>query len=333
MEELLKAVIPIVLSKEPNIVLFPKTIEYYKSELTRLLERERFAEAAELLAFLLQCKCDDSRVKEEWRALLAGLRETFPHLAYNEQRASASEKAIALMGEDGEEAEEAEQDGEQSEEELLRQHVLAKAAGDADFTGKLLAMLEADSSAEKQMIVLDQLSHLDRQAVGKPLKMWLELNRIHPLVQFRGLQALRSVGETGPIKMYKLGQSVTVKIEETPLAYEQFPAKLLEVPMQAKTVMESSDVSMAELAEPTWRDFLAFLYGTTVYMELLRMEGAGQARVWACALHQSLSESMYGSSKHIRRQYGLMTGEDSKNLQKPQQVMKLFLSVMSAGVQ
>lgn len=53
-----------------NVILLPRTIDYYQMRLTRLLETDRFAEAAELLRFLLQCRTDDERTVEEWRMLL-----------------------------------------------------------------------------------------------------------------------------------------------------------------------------------------------------------------------------------------------------------------------
>ncbi|GJM79232.1 hypothetical protein HMSSN139_17280 [Paenibacillus sp. HMSSN-139] len=60
--------------------MFPKTLDYYQIELTRMLETERYGEAVELLQFLLQCQGEDPRHYEEWQALLDWLLGAFPAL-------------------------------------------------------------------------------------------------------------------------------------------------------------------------------------------------------------------------------------------------------------
>ena len=57
-----------------NIILFPKTIEYYQIQLTRMLESERYEEAVQLLEFLLNCKGEHTAVYEEWSMLLEWLQ-------------------------------------------------------------------------------------------------------------------------------------------------------------------------------------------------------------------------------------------------------------------
>lgn len=290
-----------------------------------MLEGERFSEAAQMLQFLLQCQSDDPSYKEEWQSLLDWLSDTFPHTIPN--KPGSGSEAIIRDTADADDADEQ----EETESELFKRHVRAKAANDSTFADKLLAMLAPHSPAEKQMMALEQLSHLERRTVAGPLKQWLEHNRLHPLVQFRGLQALRNVGETGTITIYKLGQTLTLSIGETPLHYDQFPGKLKEVLSRTKEMMDKDEPGLAELADVTWRDFLAFLYGTSVYEELLQSESRNE--VWACALHQTLIETTFGhaDNKKITGLYDGLSDEDARSLHKAQQVIKLFLSVISPG--
>ncbi|MDF2717955.1 MAG: hypothetical protein K0R28_4880 [Paenibacillus sp.] len=314
-------VVPIFSSNPDNVILFPKTIEYYQNELTNMLEGERYAEAARLLRFLLRCQSDDPQYKEEWQSLLDWLRATFPHLA-------ADESGVGTEHTERSE----DDDEEETEGELFKRHVRAKAANDSKYTEKLLAMLDPRASAEKQLMALEQLVHLDRRTVGEPLKLWLEESRLHPLVQFRGLQTLRTLGETGTIGIRKLGQSMTLSIGETPLRYEQFPAAARNVLERTKKAMEADQPGLADLAETTWRDFLAFLYGTSVYDELLALDDAG-TDVWAAALHHSVQETMLGRSDEsdLSALYDGLAGADSKSFHKALQVIKLFATVANPG--
>ena len=59
-----------------NIVLFPKTLDYYQIQLTVMLENERYGEAMKLLHFLLQCQGQEERHYDEWQALLDGFRSS-----------------------------------------------------------------------------------------------------------------------------------------------------------------------------------------------------------------------------------------------------------------
>jgi hypothetical protein len=313
-------VVSIVSSNQDNVVLFPTTIEYYQNELTQMLEGERYGEATRLLRFLLRCQSDDPQYKEEWQSLLDWLTSTFPD--------SLGEASGAESGQ----AERSEDDEEQTEGELFKRHVRGKAANDPQYADKLLAMLDPQAAAEKQMMALEQLAHLDRVTVGGPLKHWLEESRLHPLVQFRGLQALRSVGEKGTVEIRKLGQAMSLPISDTPLRYEQFPAAARNVLERSRQAMEADQPGLADLAETTWRDFLAFLYGTSVYDELLALDDAG-TDVWAAALHQTVLETLFGRSddSEISGLYQGLEGTDPKSFHKALQVIKLFMTVSNPG--
>jgi len=309
-----------VSSNSDNVILFPKTIEYYQSELTRLLEGERYAEAAGMLRFLLQCQSDDPEYKEEWQSLLGWLVESFPE-SVREQGSKGS--GVTGPSPDDETEDEVDEAG------MLQRHVRAKAANDSKFVDKLLDMLEPHATAEKQMMALEQLAHLDRRIIGDRLRSWLSESRLHPLVQFRGLQVLRTIGETGTIEIRKLGQTMTLTISDTPVRYEEYPEHLRGIGERVKSVMESKQPGLTELIEATWKDFLAFVYGTAVYDELLALDETGKA-VWAAALHHTVDEMIFerADEQKLGEIYGLPESV-SKSLNKAQQVIKLFATVSS----
>lgn len=308
-------------SNPDNVILFPKTIEYAQNELTGMLEGERYTEAARLLEFLLQCHSGDPQHREEWQALFDWLSATFPHSV---ETRSGAERGDPDLADD--------EDKEETENELFVRHIRAKAAGDPQFADKLFAMLGPEMSAEKQMTALAQLACLDRSSVGERLKEWLTQSRLHPLVQFRGLQALRSVGDTGTIEIRKLGQTLCLRVGDTPLAYGQFPASARAVLDKCRKVTEAKEPALADLAQTTWRDFLAFVYGTSVYDELLSLDEDG-ADQWAAALHHTSQETLYGCADEsgVFGWYKGAAQGEPKRIHRAMQVLKLFASVSVPG--
>lgn len=323
-----KAVKAIVPSKGADVILFPKTIEFYQKELTRLLEEERFAEAARLLTFLLRCRSDDEQYKEEWQSLLGWLQTTFPEL---ETIGDESDQAGETWGNGLGQADP--EDEPDNENELFKRHIRAKAAKDVHYTDKLLESLsEPASAADTQMNALAQLAVLDKESVGQPLRQWLESSRLHPLVQFRALQALRSVGEKGPISLRKLGQHMTLQIEDTPLHFGQFAPSAIQVAARCAKLLDDRETGAAELAEATWRDFLAFVYGTTVYGELTSLQET-EANAWAAALCSIVRELLSGRQEDDsgKRRQDATSGFDTATYQRALQVIRLFATVSTPG--
>jgi hypothetical protein len=125
---------------------------------------------------------------------------------------------------------------------------------------------------------------------------------------------------------------MSLPISDTPLRYEQFPAAARNVLERSRQAMEADQPGLADLAETTWRDFLAFLYGTSVYDELLALDDAG-TDVWAAALHQTVLETLFGRSddSEISGLYQGLEGTDPKSFHKALQVIKLFMTVSNPG--
>jgi len=138
-----KVVMNIADPSKDNVVLLPKTVDYYQMELTRMLETERYGQAMELLRFLLRCQTDDERSRDEWGSLLDWLSTMFPDHA------------------DGTRPDAGEWEEEETENDLRRNHVLQKAAADRAYADKLLEALRQPVSPEKQFMALEQLVYVD----------------------------------------------------------------------------------------------------------------------------------------------------------------------------
>ncbi|WP_166240393.1 hypothetical protein [Paenibacillus turpanensis] len=268
-----------------NLILFPKALDYYQIELTKMLESERYREAAELLRFLIECKNDDERLNLEWMALLEWLGTAFP----------SALKPLA----------ESDAEPESDEREMLRRMLADKSQQDDSYVNKLIYMLDS-SSLEKQLIALDQLAHIKQEGLADKLVAWLRPIEAHPFIQFKILQIAAEAGLEGPLTLRRGDELITVEIERTPLLDSHFPKSLMEIVRRVQQVSGIHDPTIAYFAEQTWRQYIAFVYGTNVYALLSHLEDAG-IDAWAAALHLILAESVAGEAPRdeILEYYGV----------------------------
>ncbi len=272
--------------EKDNIVLFPKTLDYYQIELTRMLETERYGEAADLLRFLLQCQGEDPRHYEEWRALLEWLTDAFPEL----QNGSPA----------------AEDDGYETEESLARRHVEAKLEQDQEYAGKLLSAVIDKPLSEQTLLALDQLAYLDRPEVDEALTEWLHQEELHPLLQYRVLQTLRRRGTVGTLAIERAGEKVEIDIESVPLKPDEFPPAVQEVPERVGEQTQVHDPTLFYFAQELWSQIVMSFYGGRDYRSLIDGDDT-VIDIWAAALHQLVADSLPDgkTDEEIRTLYGI----------------------------
>ena len=275
-----------------NLILFPKTEQYYEEELTRFLKTEQYSDALQLLTFLLQFPTVDPHKAEQWEALRNWLYTMYPESMF---------PMTPPMEEDLEE-----------ETDLLRQYIQEKTADDGAFALKLLNMLK-DGTLEQQVNALEQLAFIDQSGVSQRVKEWLSEKPRHPHIQFKALQALKQMGERGFIEFPKNGEKILVEIEETPMCPEDFPSRIRDMIRRVGDISEISQPDFVYFAKQTWQEFLAYAYGTSIYTDLQNAE-EGAVDVWASALHAILQEKLFGSvnREELLDNYGIV---DSMKLQ------------------
>jgi hypothetical protein len=279
------------LSKE-NVVLLPKTIDFYQIEITRMLETERYEEAMALLRFLGKCDSGDPRTNEEWIALLAWL-ETM----------KSGDSRVDVMEE--------KEDKEETEADLFREHLRIRTDQDPEYINQLMQMLQPNIGASKQLLALDQLAYLEEAAdsrsnITADLVAWLESTLLSPWVQFKALQTLKVRGFQGKVQITKEGVSLNLDIAQVPLALNQYPANMLNVLNKLKQVAEVKEPTLSYFAEEIWEQFLAYVYGMPIYEHLIDVGSAATA-VWAGALHALIGELMTGinNEAEVRKMYGV----------------------------
>ncbi|MGG1312436.1 hypothetical protein [Cohnella laeviribosi] len=279
-------------SQKDNLVLFPKTLDYYQIQLTRMLETERFGDAKALLAFLLQCGGEAERHHAEWEALLGWLEAAFPDA--KEERPGGPD---------------AEDDGLEDAEESFRRRLNERSEQDADYVPRLLQALEAAEDPEQQLLVLGQLSHLEHRDIEPGLRRFLEADEHYPAVQFKALQVLRKQGASGQVALWREGERLAVEAEATPLSFDEFPPAVQTVLERVRQAAEVSDPTLSYFAEEMWKECVQAAYGTPVYRRMTDDDDRS-CDLWAAALHQFLIEKLHGraSDEEVREQYGI-TGE------------------------
>ncbi|MEO3946989.1 hypothetical protein [Gorillibacterium sp. CAU 1737] len=260
--------------KRTNVILFPRTVDYYQIELTKLLETERYQEAADLLRFLLQVDSGDPRNQEEWETLLDWITTLM-----NE----SDHESGALSPVDDE--------ADLTEADLLRKETERKKATDEGYVTRLLETLREASSLEQILLALGQLSYVQHPEVEPALVRWIETTRLHPYVIFKALQTLKKRGATGSVRPAQQAEERELRMEETPLDVWEFPESITDV---LKRVQEHSAVrepALGFFAEETWSEFLAFVYASPLYRRLTELEEEGR-NAWAAALHGALRRVM-----------------------------------------
>lgn len=274
-------------NKDNNVYLFPKMLDHYQIQLTRMLESEQYAEAKSLLRFLLQCKGEDDRHYEEWGSLLSWLDMAFP-------------------GEGGEDGTGFGQ-SEEENEETFREQLLNPPEQDEAYVKQVLYIMQHHPMIDQQILALERAAYIRLAEVDSMIVDWLtESSDIHPVVQFKALQCLRKREVTGMIELERMGEMVKLEIEATPLAMDDFPQPVSRILERVENVAESDDPTLPHFARELWKESLQFLYGSSAYMWMLR-DDDDTVDCYAAALHLTLLLTVYGSANDddIRDTYGI----------------------------
>ncbi|CAM3738659.1 HEAT repeat domain-containing protein [Cohnella lubricantis] len=271
------------------MVLFPKTLDYYQIQLTRMLETERYGEAKSLLRFLLQCGGEAEKHHVEWETLLGWLEAAFPY---------AQDADFSDGGMDEEEEEDA--------EETLQRKLSDRSVQDADYIPRLLSKLREGEDPEQQMLSLGQLFYLEHPEIEPKIRAWLEESEHHPSVQFRALQLLNKLGAEGPVLLLREGETLSIDAEATPMKFEDFPPSIQNVLIRVRQASEVSDPTLAYFAEEMWKECVQAAYGTSIYQQMAE-DDESSTDLWSAALHQFLMEKLHGlgGDESIRDQYGI----------------------------
>ncbi|NMO95282.1 hypothetical protein HII30_05710 [Paenibacillus lemnae] len=250
-----------------------------------MLENERYGEAKELLAFLLQCQGQDERHYEEWRSLLSWLEAAFP-------------TSVEPAGHEPED--------EADEAEMTRRMVQDKLAQDEGYTDKLLDTVMNGPLTEQTVLALEQLAYLERPEVDEALTAWIKEQPLHPLLQFRVLQTLRRRGVSGMVSLIRGSETVSVDVEEIPLGPGDYPEVLQQILQRVAEKTEVHEPTLFYFAQELWSQFIMAIYGTSDYYSMLDNEEA-TLDIWAAALHDTVSESLKGvrDEEEIRSLYGI----------------------------
>lgn len=270
--------------------MFPKTLDYYQIELTRMLETERYSEAIELLSFLLSCEGQDPKHYEEWQSLIEWLMSAFPQSKSNQ------------MQEGSEDSEEP-----QDEELFVRKHIEQKLHEDPDYGNKLLDAVINQPMSERSLLALEQLVFVDLPEIDDELLHWLTSHELHPLLQFRVIQILARRGNLDSIALKRGNEQVEIQFTDVPLKTSQFPYAIQSVIERVEEQAAVHNPTLLYFAQELWYQFIMSIYGSVNYKKILKEEDT-ELDIWAGALHTVVSKHLPDGNKQdeeIRVQYGI----------------------------
>lgn len=297
--------------KLENVILFPRTVDYYQIELTKMLETERYQEASELLRFLLRVDSGDPRNHEEWETLLDWITTIM----------TEADHGAGTIGETEEEG--------WTEEELLRKEAERKKAADEGYVSRLLDTLTTAGSLDQILLALGQLSYVQHPDIEPAMIRWLESERLHPYILFKALQTLKRRGAAGLVRIGTQGETRELAIEDTPLGIWEFPEAIAAVLRRVQESCAISEPALGFFAEETWAEFLAFVYASPLYNRLAEMD-EGSREAWAAALHGSLRKAMENDAdeQEMLKLYGV-TEARTMEFKQAGQALDAFMRLQS----
>jgi hypothetical protein len=272
-----------------------------------MLETERYQEAVELLTFLLHCRTDDPQTTEEWQSLLGWLKTS---LATDTVEVEAD----------------TEDDVEWTEQDLHKQRFYSKMSNDPNYVKKLLETLLNEPKLDHKMNALEQLSVADHPQIDETLKRWLEQVDLHPIIQFKVLQTLKARSATGTLQLQRCGEQVQLQITDTPMDINEYPEGIQAVLRKIRATTEIDQPNLVYFVEHTWKEFLSYIYGTSIYQPMCTMKERS-IRIWSSALHQAILETMSTSFdlENLDELYKLEEQDDTER-DEAYELIKSFIS-------
>lgn len=104
-----------------------------------------------------------------------------------------------------------------------------------------------------------------------------------------------------------------VDMEDIPSNFDDYPRTIQEILYKVKEVCEVHEPSLYYIVEQLWKEWLAFIFGTHVFDELMKVQEE-EVPIWAAALHYTASKwvSEIEPMEEIMTYYGILPEELSK---------------------
>ncbi len=128
----------------------------------------------------------------------------------------------------------------------------------------------SDFAGKKQMLALEQLIYVKHPSINASLEQWVQTQPRHPLLQFKVLQTLKARGAAEVLQIPKPGGQVTIDLQDVPAHFDEFPSQITEIMARVQEISEINNPTLGYFAGQVWNEFLAYIYGTTVYYQILK---------------------------------------------------------------
>lgn len=246
---------------------------------------ERYDQAVDVLRLLQHASGADPGKRQQWAEMLTWLEMMFPELLFH-PGASDSD------------------DQEYTEEELRYQTLSDKISQQNIKAVSLVEALNASDSPDEQLVILERLSYSADPEAVTGIRNWLTERERDPLLQFKGLQALKRLGDEEMLRLGQFGDRTSVCPADAPSEAGEIPPGIVQIFQLVKSVSESTQPVIGDFSAQMMWDFIAISFGTPLYQEMSQA-AESQTKVWASALHVFLEIHVFGGSNpdEIRESY------------------------------
>lgn len=163
--------------------------------------------------------------------------------------------------------------------------VRERAAADPGYRERLVAELFA-AGRERQLAALEQLKHLDDEAVTTALVRFLRFHAGDPVVKTLVLAVLKARGERGVVQMEKFGRSWSVDIAAAPVAWDDLDERDRAVYARLSHYGYHEDPAFVRFAYHLWMEYRLALFPLA--------PARRKPDVWAAALHDLTARLFFG---------------------------------------
>ncbi|RKD23857.1 hypothetical protein BEP19_05350 [Ammoniphilus oxalaticus] len=187
-------------------------------------------------------------------------------------------------------------DDNQPERSLVGQQVHDRLEADADYVVKLMRGL-ASGDFDRQLQAIEQLKYVERPESIEALKHLLTNRAADPILKTFALNALKALGESGDVHVYKWGGFRKTKVADTP-DFEQGLGESAQSVIDIVTnTTYDNDPMFSSFALQLWIEFLLAAY--PLYTKFDRVG------TWAGALHLATDHALNNQSSisEVAEQY------------------------------
>ncbi|MBO8170535.1 MAG: DUF3196 family protein [Bacillaceae bacterium] len=194
--------------------------------------------------------------------------------------------------------------------------VLKKLEENPRFVEELYEQL-TNGDFEQQLAAIERMKFVNEPEVIEMLKEYLVLPGPHPMLKTFALKALKEMGVTGKVSVFKFKQLVETELSDIPIDDDEIPDPQKSVIDLVSTKTQDHDPTVSSFAYQLWMEYLLTVY--PFHPDI------GQVETWAAALHFATYRTMQRdiSREQVADMYRVSVSEITHRFNELNQVLQI----------